>query len=256
MDFSKAEKEALAMMTSGFKHQTYEDELRSSSIFELEQDEFIKLINSPVIAKSGSHYNNVLGPTLLRSRKNGSICLITLVCRIAVDYGVETELSYSLSDYYINKIESLNSIEDVIELTRNILLHYYELINTSTKNIYQKNIARAVRYIERNTYGKCTVRSVAKYVGLEPHYFSALFQKEVHISPKDFIRKRKLKEAKRLLTRTNYTVTQVAEVLGFCDTPHFTKCFKNEYDVLPSILRKRDMKRKTPIENNANIVKS
>jgi AraC-like DNA-binding protein len=97
---------------------------------------------------------------------------------------------------------------------------------------------------------------VAKYVGLEPHYISALFQKEVHISPKDFIRKRKLKEAKRLLTRTNYTVTQVAEVLGFCDTPHFTKCFKNEYDVLPSILRKRDMKRKTPIENNANIVKS
>jgi len=256
MNFSKAEKEALAMMTSGFKHQTYEDELRSSSMFELEQDEFIKLINSPAIAKSSSHYTNVLGPTPLRSRKNGSICLITLVCRIAVDYGVEIELSYSLSDYYINKLESLNSIEDVTELTRNILLHYYNLINSSTKNIYEKNIAHAIRFIERNTYKKCSVRSVARYVGLEPHYFSTLFFKEVKFTPSVFIRKRKLKEAKRLLTRTNYTVTQVAEVLGFCDTPHFTKCFKEEYGILPSALRKHDIKRRTPIKSNANADKS
>jgi hypothetical protein len=72
MDFSKAEKEALAIMTSGFKHQTYEDELRSSSIFELIKSNLLSLLINPLLPKKRSHYNNVLGRRCIAHVKNGS----------------------------------------------------------------------------------------------------------------------------------------------------------------------------------------
>jgi len=246
-DFRKIEKEALKRHTYGFMHQSYENELQSSTLFELEKEEFLKFLDSPLIKASLEHYDGVLAPDKTRSIKNGTICLITLICRIAIDYGVDLELSYSLSDYYIYHLEQYEKEKDIIEYCKSIFLHYYDLINTSTKYVYEKNIASAIRYIEKNIYGKCSVNDVANYVKLEPHYFSSLFKKQTGVSPSEYILKKKLKEAKRLIVHLNEKIVDVALQLGFYDTSHFSKCFFKEYNILPSKLAKIDPKRRNTV---------
>jgi AraC-like DNA-binding protein len=99
---------------------------------------------------------------------------------------------------------------------------------------YSKPIASAVRYIGENLYGQCRVADVAAHVGLEPHYFSVLFTRQVGVPPSKYIKRRKLEEARRLLSQLGVTVTMAAESLGFCDTAHFSRQFKAAYGVPPS----------------------
>ncbi|MDR2453262.1 MAG: AraC family transcriptional regulator [Bifidobacteriaceae bacterium] len=221
------------MLTRGHQHQSYQDERKAyNALFHLERAEFTRIIDSPGLQTVLLGYAEVLGPNRLRGAKNALICLITPVCRIAIELGVNSELSYTLSDYYINSLEAKTTEEGVAALARQVLVHYFDLIQEALPTQYSKPIALAINYIDKNLYGPCRVAAVANYVGLEPHYFSKLFSLQVGLPPSQYIRRRKLEEARCLLSSA--TVTEVAEALGFCDVAHFSRCFKAAYAVSPS----------------------
>lgn len=231
----QAERAARQMIMSGYRHHTWEEERRAyNALFLLEREEFVEVINSQNANDVLLNYKEVLAPTSLRAVQNALICLISSVCRIAIELGVDVELSFALSDYYINLLETLTDEESLLALSRQILLHYFDLAQNASRQHYSKPIIGAMRYIGRNLYGVCRVSSVAAYVGLEVHYFSKLFSKEAGLCPSKYIMQRKLEESKRLLEELHTNVTTVAESLGFCDTAHFSRCFKAAYGVSPS----------------------
>ena len=49
----------------------------------------------------------------------------------------------------------------------------------------------------------------------------------------DLIRKSRLAKAHRLLESRSMSVSEVAYEVGFSSPSYFTKCFKDEYDMLP-----------------------
>jgi AraC-like DNA-binding protein len=52
-------------------------------------------------------------------------------------------------------------------------------------------------------------------------------------SPTDFISNHRLERAAELLRTTNYTVNEVADMVGFSYATYFTRCFKKKYGVPP-----------------------
>ncbi|MCM1449307.1 MAG: helix-turn-helix domain-containing protein [Clostridiales bacterium] len=52
-------------------------------------------------------------------------------------------------------------------------------------------------------------------------------------TPLDFIREIKMQHACNLLRSRNYTISQVAEMLGFSDRRYFTSCFRKEMGMTP-----------------------
>lgn len=241
----QAEKAAREMILSGYRHHTYEDERRAyTMLFLLERDVFVELLHSAETDAFIDGYLEIMAPTRMRALKNALISLITTVCRVAIDGGVDVEFSFALSDYYINHLERLDSEPALRELMHEIMLHYYDLVQNEKRQSYSKPVASAVRYIGRNLYGPCPVADVAAYVRLEPHYFSALFSKQVGMPPGRYILQRKLEEAKQILTELNATVTETAESLGFCDVSHFSRQFKKAFGFSPSAMRRTDMPRR------------
>jgi signal transduction histidine kinase/ligand-binding sensor domain-containing protein/DNA-binding response OmpR family regulator len=63
-------------------------------------------------------------------------------------------------------------------------------------------------------------------------------------SPIEFIRSIRLKRAARLLEKSQLTVAEVAYEVGFNNPKYFTKYFKMEYNVLPSLYKAESLKRK------------
>ncbi|MDR2379468.1 MAG: AraC family transcriptional regulator [Bifidobacteriaceae bacterium] len=221
------------MLTRGHRHHSYKDERKAyNALFHLERAEFMRIVDSPGMESVLFGYAELLGPNRLRGAKNALICLITPVCRIAIELGVNCELSYTLSDYYINSLEAKTSEDAVLALARQVLVHYFDLVQEALPTEYSKPVASAINYIDKNLYGPCRVAAVARHVGLEPHYFSKLFSLQVGSPPSQYIRRRKLEEARLLLREA--TVTEVAETLGFCDVAHFSRCFKSAYNISPS----------------------
>ena len=57
-------------------------------------------------------------------------------------------------------------------------------------------------------------------------------------TPVDLIRKARLARARHLLQTTGKSISEVAYTVGFSAPSYFTKCFKEEYGMLPNEVAK------------------
>lgn len=53
-------------------------------------------------------------------------------------------------------------------------------------------------------------------------------------APADYIRMIRLQRAAQLLKQKEYTITEIAEIVGFSDAKYFREVFKKYYNVSPS----------------------
>ena len=238
MNFAEIEKKVHKALEDGIVHHLYDNEIQAYSLLTMHPDDLKKLAASISLADSIQMYADLLGPTQIRSIKNGLISYLTLVCRGAIKNGVDPEFSYALSDYYINYLETLSTIEELTRLTVDIMLHYNDLVYRSEVVHYSKTTDTALRYMKQHLYGKCSIQEVAAFVGLEPHYFSSVFRRETGKTPSGYLSDIKLKEARRLLGLPGNTITYVASILGFSDSAHFSKRFKQYYSLSPREYKK------------------
>ena len=65
-----------------------------------------------------------------------------------------------------------------------------------------------------------------------------MFKKYLGISPKQYIIKKKLNEAKNMVLNDNCTVEQIASILNYESTNYFLKQFKQEFGITPTNMRK------------------
>jgi AraC-like DNA-binding protein len=161
----------------------------------------------------------------LRSIKNSLICSVAIMCRYAADLGADDERCYALSDYYINEIEAKLSVNNWKDFIYEISKHYCELVQKGRENRYSLPISRAIRYIDQHIYEACSLKEVALAVKVHPSYLSALFTKETNVSLTEYIRDKKINEAKVLLRDGGYSISEIAEMLGFGSVSYFSKVF-------------------------------
>ncbi|MGL5019145.1 MAG: AraC family transcriptional regulator [Luteolibacter sp.] len=85
----------------------------------------------------------------------------------------------------------------------------------------------------------CSPASVARDSGLHADAFRRAFRKWTGETPMQFRRRHRLAMAVDLLRRPDLSLAQIAEVLGFHDAFHFSKCFKQFCGLPPSVFRTR-----------------
>jgi AraC-like DNA-binding protein len=169
----------------------------------------------------------------LRSIKNSMICLVAVICRYAADLGADDERCYALSDYYINEVEKRADMNNWPELMSEIIRHYIELVKAGREKKYTLPILRAIRYINQHLYEACRLQDVAKAVKVHPGYLSALFKSETGQSMTLYIRDRKMEEARNLLHTSSYSVSEIAELLGYNSLSYFVKVFRESSNCSP-----------------------
>jgi AraC-like DNA-binding protein len=162
----------------------------------------------------------------LRSIKNSMICTVAIICRYAADMGADDERCYALSDYYINEIEKRVDMNNWLEILTEIYQHYIELVRVGKEEELTLPIRRAIRYIQQHIYEPCRLQDVAKAVKVHPNYLSFLFSSETGKSLTCYIRDKKIEEAKNLLCDLDYSVSEIAEMLGYNSSSYFIKVFR------------------------------
>ena len=90
-----------------------------------------------------------------------------------------------------------------------------------------------------------TLADCAKIACMHYNTFSAVFQKETAIGFKDFLIRTRIDKGRELLETTDYSITKIAELTGFCTATHFTSTFRNLLDVSPKEYRTRKRKQNT-----------
>ena len=100
------------------------------------------------------------------------------------------------------------------------------------------NVAHTIsEYIQHNFMMDLSLEQLADLAFISPSYLSRIFQKEFHTTPMKYVKETRLREAGSLLKTTSFSVSEIAERVGFASVSYFWRAFKQEYGVSPSEYR-------------------
>ena len=84
----------------------------------------------------------------------------------------------------------------------------------------------ARRYIEDHFRDSVMVAEVAKKTGLSPSHFATVFRQATGQTIVEYLQRRRVEEAKALLTNTRKIVTEICFLCGFANLTHFNRVFR------------------------------
>lgn len=116
-----------------------------------------------------------------------------------------------------------------------LILHklIYERENTPNTTF----ITIIKRYVMEHSGKKLVIAELAKLVHLSPVYCGALFKSIEGITINEFIKQVRMNKASALLLTGEYTVSEVAEIVGFKDVFYFSNTFKQYFGISPNYYR-------------------
>ena len=106
----------------------------------------------------------------------------------------------------------------------------------ASNSVHSENeiIRRAQQYISGHIREKLSVPLVARMVDVSPSYLTALFHKNLQISPGEYIRRIKLQESKQMIRENAMNFTEIAMALQYSTVHHFSRQFKDKFGITPS----------------------
>lgn len=160
------------------------------------------------------------------------------VTRLCVESGMEMEQAFRLSDFYILKLDSIHTIQSVIDLHDRMVLDFTGKMRFLIRNLgASKPIISCIDYIYAHIKERITIEDLAEYTGLSASYLSRLFKKETGVSVSDYVREKKIEKAQHLLKYCDYSLIEIANYLSFSSQSHFIQLFKDFTGMTPKKYR-------------------
>lgn len=182
--------------------------------------------------------NGKLSNDPIRQFKYLFVASTTLTTRYAIRGGMEPQDAYNLSDLFIQRVDLCMSIDEVCSLQTEMIQNFTEQVASikakknqlSSNNLYVKQLED---YIYLHLHEKIRVEELANEVGLTPNYLSSLFKKETGRSIQQYITNKKIEVASNMLLYSEYSLTDIGNILAFSSTSHFIKTFKSIMEQTP-----------------------
>ncbi|PWC87467.1 AraC family transcriptional regulator [Azospirillum sp. TSH100] len=99
-------------------------------------------------------------------------------------------------------------------------------------------VRKALLLMQQNIDVPLSVAEMARRLGAARRQMERHFQNALGMTPTEAYRIMRLEHAEFLLRNTEQSVTEVAAAVGFCDSSHFVRAFKERRGMTPSVFRK------------------
>lgn len=171
--------------------------------------------------------NSRSGSTL-RDGKNYLIIMNTL-CRIAArQAGIHPYDIDQVSRKFSIRIENYANYQDLFhsQLQRAMIRQYCMLIQNHSTSGYSPTMRRILHYIWVHEDESLTLTDLAAAMHLNRNYLCSLFRREVGETLTDYINRRKIQAAVRLMNTGRTDIAAIAEACGIENANYFSRLFK------------------------------
>lgn len=134
----------------------------------------------------------------------------------------DMEIEKLRNDEFSGKIMETKLTELILLLGRMVNTHREASVDTKVI----KKFTDIRTHIHQTYYDNWTVESMAKLLHLSPSRFYELYKKIFAISPKKDLQNLRIEHAKHLLLKKDYTVKEIAEMIGYESEYYFIRKFK------------------------------
>lgn len=174
----------------------------------------------------------------LQQQKYSFVIFTTLITRAAIRGGLPDEVAFSLSDIYCQRADVQTEIPALEQLTYAMAMDFCARVAESRRQSIQSPPVRAcVDYISEHLHEELRLDDLSRHCGLCTRSLSLKFKAELGMGIPEYIHREKLREAKYLLERTDYTLTQITAFLNYPTQSYFTQIFKKYEGCTPQQYR-------------------
>jgi AraC-like DNA-binding protein len=115
------------------------------------------------------------------------------------------------------------------------------------------HVGRGLAFLACN-YGQApSLEDISGAMCLSPSRAAHLFREELGKSPKEYLARLRVEVAKRTLLESNEKLDSLAERLGFCDAPHFSRVFYKYVGLWPGDFRRINLERRVVRATNTHL---
>ncbi len=165
--------------------------------------------------------------------------LVSIILKAASNANIEDDYIIENGMGILQFISSKKSIDEIREKTESLLRYLCEKIlskrlETDKLNRNNKRIMEIVNYLNENyTNPEMNISTVAYAFNLTPYYTSKIFKEATNMNMLDYINKLRIEKADELLKNDDYTVNEIAEMVGFNHSSSFYRVYKKVKGTLP-----------------------
>ena len=156
-------------------------------------------------------------------------------------YGMNEDMKNQFANYYsnLNHLPAVKAVDVCYKiLCRAIELRQEEAGKNET-SYFKEYMAEAVAYIEEHLQEEdLSIIATAAHVYLNPVYFGRIFKSTFHMTFKQYLVKKRMDKAKRMLEEGNTSVRTICEEVGISNPSYFSQLFKQYTGKLPSEYKK------------------
>ncbi len=220
----------------GFVHNSLDAEMRPFSMMKRGNMAGVKMCQEHFMGDHGGETS--LDP--LRRMKYGFVSSATILCRVCIEGGMDSAVSYGLSDLYIQQADLCTSMEMLCELHEKMLTDYTKRMQKILRNnTYSAHVISAMEYVEQHLQEVVHIQDISEALGISVSYLSHIFPRETGLELSAYIREKRLDAAKALLLHSDFTCTEIAEYFSFSSSAHFSKAFKEWTGFTPTQYRRK-----------------
>jgi YesN/AraC family two-component response regulator len=212
------------------------------SIFDLEN----KLINS--VSSSNSNESEEIvnrlitvtyieeGSNIERIKKRFTQT-IYLISRSVLEEYMEYKRIEELNLEYMRKLNMIYSREDIYLWLKDSIISLIDEIKNTSSHKNNMVIYKIQKYIKENYTENISLREISEKLNMSYNYLSYLFNNEMDMKFKDYLRKIRINKSMELLENSDFEINRIALDVGYANQSYFTKAFKRETGITPKKYR-------------------
>lgn len=141
---------------------------------------------------------------------------------------------------YVGDLYHFQDFHDYYYAVEDLIMRLHEYVK-QIKSVYseQKYMEKAIQYIEENYYKDLNLAVVSNYVSLNYSYFSHSFKEYTGHNFVDYLKKVRIREAKKLLVNTDHKVFEISDMVGYKNPKQFARVFRELEGISPKEYREQ-----------------
>lgn len=152
---------------------------------------------------------------------------VMTVRRLVKDFHKNAE---QINEQLSGLLETLISSQGIVGLE----VERLQAVKRTTRVELYKRLHLAKDLMDSSYQTNITLDTLASVALLNPFYLLRLFKNYYKVTPHQYLKQKRIEEAKKLLGSSNFSVSQVCNMVGFSDLSSFSKLFKKETGSSPS----------------------
>jgi len=174
----------------------------------------------------------------LQNMKYHCVISIAEAARYCIRSGLPHTDAYSMSDYYIQRVDSATSFDEISQIHNKMAIAYAKKMRAFYKDhICSRPVIDCINFIYEHLHTRITMEDLCLATGLSSAYISRIFKKETGYTVSGYILQKKLETAKTMLISTDYSIAQISEALAFPSQSYFSNAFKKAFSDTPKHFR-------------------